>query len=328
MGNNVPIKKALIVAGGFGTRFLPASKTVPKVMFPVIDRPIIQMVVEEIVTAGITDITIVVSKFTREIERYFRPFEELNKLLENFGKQKEIEELKKIEDLANFTFVEQIPGRHGNGMAVLSAKDAIGNEPFIICWADEFFISSPSRIKQSIDAYERYGGMIVGCMKTVDPIDGGRYGFAVGEKVEDYIWKVTSLVEKPGVGKAPSELATKSGNILLPEIFSYLEKADKEIDPKLELYVNTYGMVPMLKDGFPTYAIEFQNSKYYDTGDRLGYLKSLVELGMENPQFGEDFKDWLNRIRLQSGRRKIGLRQSGKSKKENRNSNCSYDVGL
>lgn len=293
MSNSKPITKAVILAAGFGTRFLPASKAVPKVMFPVIDKPIIQLVVEDIVAAGITDIVIVISKFTEEIKKHFEIFPQLNELLEKGGKQKELEELKKIEQMAKFTFVYQRPGRIGNGVALLSAKEAIGNEPFVLSWADEFFIANPSRVTQLINAYNKFGGMINGCMRFTDPIYGGRFGFYVGDRVDETTIKVKDLLEKPGVGKAPSEFASVSGAIIPPEIFTYLEKADKELDPKIELYYNTYGLVPMMKDGYPLYAVEYTNCRYFDTGDKLGYLKALVELGREHPQFGEEFKNWL-----------------------------------
>lgn len=290
------VNKAVILAAGFGTRFLPASKAVAKVMFPVIDRPIIQYVVEEVVEAGITDIVIVISRFTQDIREHFEPLTALNEVLEKGGKTKELEELKKIENMAKFTFVEQRPGRIGNGMAILSAKEAIGNEPFVLSWSDEFFISQPSRIKQLTDAYEKYGGMINGCLKFTDPSYGGKFGFYSGEMVNETTLKVVDLIEKPGVGKAPSEFGSVSGAVIEPEIFDYLEKADKELDPKVELYYNSYGLPEMLKDGFPLYAVQYQNCRYFETGDRLGYLKSLVELGLEYPAFGEEFKAWLKEI--------------------------------
>lgn len=286
--------KAVIVAAGFGTRFLPASKAVPKVMFPVIDKPIIQLVVEDIVEAGIKDIVIVISTFTEEIKKHFEVFPELNELLKKGGKQKELEELRKIESMANFTFVFQKPGRIGNGVALLSAKEAIGNEPFVLSWADEFFIANPSRVTQLVKAYEKYGGMINSYIRCTDPIYGGRWGFYVGDRVDDATIKVKDLIEKPGVGKAPSEFASVSGAILQPEIFAYLEKADKELDPKVELYYNTYGLIPMLKEGYPLYAVEYRNCRFFDTGDKLGYLKALVELGLEHPRFGEEFKRWIS----------------------------------
>lgn len=293
MSNKNQVTKAVILAAGFGTRFLPASKAIPKVMFPVIDKPIIQLVVEDIVSSGITDIVIVISRFTGEIKKYFTPFAELNELLERSGKQKELEELKRIEKMAKFTFVEQRPGRIGNGIALLSAKEAIGNQPFVLSWADEFFQAEPPRVAQLINTYNKYGGMVNGCMRFTDPVAGSRYGFYVGDRVDKVTLKVKDLIEKPGVGKAPSEFASVSGAIIQPEIFDYLEKADKELDPKIELYYNSYGLLPMLKDGYPIYVVEYTNCRYFDTGDRFGYLKTLVELGLESKEMGEKFREYL-----------------------------------
>lgn len=293
MSNRQKVKKALIVAAGFGTRFLPASKAVPKVMFPVIDKPIIQLVVEDIVEAGIEEVIIVLSKFTEAIRNHFSPFPELEELLEKSSKQEVLKQIKMIENMAKFTFVYQRPGRIGNGVALLSAREAIGEEPFLLSWADEFFKARPSRATQLVRAFEKYGAMINGCIRVKDPIYGGRFGFYVGEEVEEGVVRVRELVEKPGVGKAPSEYGSVSGAIVFPEIFGYLEKADRELPSGVELYYNTYGLLPMMKDGYELYAVEYKNCQYFDTGDKLGYLKSLVEVGVEHPVFGSEFKMWL-----------------------------------
>lgn len=291
------VRKALIPAAGFGTRFLPASKIIPKVMFPVIDKPIIQVVVEELVKSGITDITFVLKPHVEAVKQHFLPFETLNKLLKNSGKEQEIAKLKKIEKMADFHFVQQIKGRHGTGIALLSAEKEIGNEPFLLCWADEFFKADPPTPKQLIAAYIKYSGTILGCVRTENPNDGIRYGFVVGEKINDIVTNVTSVIEKPGVGKAPSDLASLSGIVYQPEIFEYLKKADKELPKNKELY-HIDGMQKMLIDGFPIYALEYQNYKYYDTGDRFGYLKSLVELGLESEEIGPKFKEYLRTLKL------------------------------
>jgi len=288
------ITKAVIVAAGFGTRFLPASKVIPKVMFPVIDKPIIQLVVEEIVESGITDITIVVSRFTKSIiESHFRPFAALNELLISSGKTIIADELKKIENSAKFTFVEQKPGRIGTGMALLSVRELMGEEPFILSWSDEFYKASPTRPAQLMAVYEKYGGPVVGCIRTNDPKCGARFGFVVGETLPDGVIKASQIIEKPGEGKAPSEMATMSGQVITPEIFKYLDKAVKEYSPGKEIYWNEAGLCPMLKDGLPVYALEYKNCCFYNTGDKFGYLKTLVEIGLKSPDFGEKFKEYL-----------------------------------
>ncbi len=292
------VTKAVIVAAGFGTRFLPASKAIPKVLFPVIDKPIIQLVVEELVAGGLTDITLVVSPYFPEIKKFFEPSPILNELLKKSGKEAMIEKLERIESLADFHFVEQKPGgRIGTGAAIMPAKKRIGNEPFFLSWADEFYCGSP-RAKQSIAAYEKFGGMVIGCLRTTDPRDGGRWGFVVGDWVDSNVVKVREMVEKPGEGKAPSELATLSGHILLPEVFEYLERADKDLSPEKELFVNVHGMAKMLADGFPVYGVEFKDCQYYDTGDKIGYLKALVELGLKSEELGGKLREYLHSLKF------------------------------
>ncbi|HUV72016.1 MAG TPA: UTP--glucose-1-phosphate uridylyltransferase [Clostridia bacterium] len=292
-----PITKAVVLAAGFGTRFLPASKAVAKVMFPVIDKPIIQLVVEELVKAGINDIHFVLSPFTQDIKEHFQPFPALNELLAKSGKEDQIEELRKIENMANFSFGLQQEGRHGIGKAILSAREVVGEAPFVLLFADEFYWADPPWITQLIEAYNQYPGLILGCIRTSKPEDGARYGFVTGEKISDTITKVDGLVEKPGVGKAPSDLASMSGMVFVPEIFKYFEKRDKELPPETELY-HTYGIKDLIDDQFPVYALEYQNYRYFDTGDKLGYLKALVELGLESKEIGKEFKEYLQKLKL------------------------------
>jgi UTP--glucose-1-phosphate uridylyltransferase len=135
-------------------------------------------------------------------------------------------------------------------------------------------------------------------MRTADPRDGGRWGFVVGDQVDHNVVKIREMVEKPGEGKAPSELASASGHILLPEVFEYLERAEKDLLPEKELFVNVHGMAKMLADGFPVYGVEFKDCKYYDTGDKIGYLKALVELGLESEEFGDKFREYLQGLKL------------------------------
>jgi UTP--glucose-1-phosphate uridylyltransferase len=287
------VNKAVILAAGFGTRFLPASKAVPKIMFPVIDRPIIQYVTEEAVEAGIKEVIFVLSPFTQEIRRHFEPFEELNKVLAEGGKEDYLNELKEIEQMAKFSFCLQKEGkRRGTGVAILSAQELVGDEPFLLLFADEFYKASPGRVTQLLEVYNEYGGTVLGCIRTGNPEDGARFGFAVGEEVKERVIEVSDVIEKPGVGQAPSDLATMSGQIFTPDIFEYLKKADKEIEEQRELYYID-GIKGQLAGGRKVYAVEYQNYRFFDTGDRYGYLKTLVELGIENPKFGEDFKIWL-----------------------------------
>jgi len=292
------IKKALILAAGAGTRFLPASKAIPKLLFPVIDKPIIQIVVEEVVKAGITGITFVLSPFSPEfcqaIRNHFSPIPALNEFLQKSGKEQYLEELKRIEGMANYSFVLQRPGRHGAGTAILSASEQIGNEPFLMLFSDEFYLADPPWITQLLNAYEKYQASILGCIRSEA---GDRFGFVVGENTNEKVVKVEDLIEKPGIGNLPSNLASMSGMIFEPGIFDCLIEADKDMEPGRELY-HTYGIKKMLAKSLSFYAVEYQNYRYFDTGDKLGYLKAMVELGMEYPSFGEEFKTWLKGLKI------------------------------
>lgn len=285
------VTKAVVLAAGFGTRFLPASKAVPKVLFPVIDKPIIQIIVEEIVKADITDITFVLSPFTQSIRQHFEEFPALNRLLMSFGKDQVVQDLKKIESMAKFSFCLQKQGkRHGAGVAILSAKKLIGHQPFVMLFADEFYLADPPWISQLTEAYRQYQANILGCIRSEA---GDRFGFVVGDNIHQKVVRVKDLIEKPGIGKAPSDLASMSGMVLEPEIFGALEQADQELEAGKELY-HTFGIRKMLAKNFPFYAVEYQHYRYFDTGDKLGYLKALVELGKQHPDFGQEFQAWLS----------------------------------
>lgn len=288
------ITKAVIPAAGFGTRFLPITKSIPKEMLPLVDRPIIQIVVEELVDAGIKDIIFVVSPHKRAIEDYFNPHFELETLLEKAGKVKELKEVKRLFKLANFVFVRQ-KKMGGTGDAILTAEPAIGREPFLVCWGDDFIVAQPSRAKQLIKAFDKYQAPILGCIKTEKPEDGGRYGFACGKETEKGLIKVNELIEKPGIGKAPSKMAVVSGFVLTGEIFKHLHQVQKEIGEKRELYyldgLNEY------RKKKPVYALELEKAKYYDTGNKLEYLKAVVEFGLKDRVFGKEFKTYLSSLK-------------------------------
>lgn len=270
------ITKAVIPAAGFGTRFLPITKSVPKEMLPVGDKPIIQIVVEELVKAGIKDIIFVVSAYKRAIEDYFNPHFELETLLSRAGKDKELAEVRRLSNLANFIFIRQ-KRIGGTGDAILTAQPAVGNNPFLIFWGDDFIVARPSRAKQLITAFNQYQATILGAIRTENPEDGGKYGFAVGEKVKKGIVKVKKLIEKPGVGKAPSFLATVSGFVFIPEIFAALKIAQKKVGLGRELYY--IDGLNILCHTQPIYALELKNARYYDTGNKLEYLKTVIEFG-------------------------------------------------
>ena len=284
------ITKALIPAAGFGTRFLPQTKAMPKEMLPIVDKPVIQYVVEEVVASGIEDIIIVTGAAKRAIEDHFDdPSEDLAQNLVNGKKAALLEQIKKISDMANFIYVRQ-KGPYGNGTPVLAGEAIIGDEPFAVIWGDEFILAEPPRLKQMIDVHEKYGGMVISGVKIEKKEDLKRYGIADLEPVEGNVYKIKKIVEKPDPDSAPSNIATHGAYILPPEIFAAL----KAIQPGQGGEIWLTDGINYLKDqGVPLYAVVVKNSKYYDTGNKLEYMKTVVDLARKHPEIGEKFSEYL-----------------------------------
>jgi len=283
--------KAIIAAAGFGTRFLPQTKAMPKEMIPLIDKPIIQYVVEELVEAGIKDIIIVGSSNKRSIEDHFdMPNEDLLANLRAGGEKKKhyIDELERLSNLANFIYVRQ-KGPYGNATPLMSAAHLISNdESFIYTWADDFFVASPSRFQQMIDVHiQQGGGAVLSCKKVVDEKEYDRYGIAAGETIRDGLIKMSHIVEKPGKDATPSDLASVSSYLLNGAFFDYLETAQNEFDGIGEFTFQPI-MQKMINDGHDHYAYEVKGGSYYDTGDKLEYLKTVIDFGLAHKELGPD----------------------------------------
>jgi UTP--glucose-1-phosphate uridylyltransferase len=292
------IRKAVIPAAGFGTRFLPQTKAMPKEMLPVVDKPIIQYVVEELVDAGIEDIIIVTGYHKRTIEDHFdKPSMELIENLRMGGPKKLplLEEIERISEIANFHYVRQ-KGPYGNGTPLLNVRSIIGDEPFIYTWSDDFIKAEPkSRFKQMIEIYEEFGWSVLASIKAKHPADYDRYGFAGGKELKDGLIDVDVIIEKPGKDAAPSDLANVSGSIFTPEIFDYLDQALENLTEGSELYYND-GLKLMLQDKKHVLAAEIKGGKYYDTGNKLEYLKTVIEFGLKHPDISDDFRDFLKKL--------------------------------
>lgn len=292
------ITKALIPAAGFGTRFLPQTKAMPKEMLPIVDKPTIQYLVEELVDAGIEDIIFVTGYHKRAIEDHFDlPNKELIENLKSGGEKKRplIEAVEKIGNLANFVYVRQ-KGRYGNATPVINVQHMIGDEPFIYKWADDLFMTEPSAIKQLIAAYEKYQAPILACIRATKDSDYNQWAMASGDYVEDGVLEITDIIEKPGKENAGSDLGAVFGMVLTPDVFPYLEKAFEEIEEGIEVnYAD--GIRRMVKDGKKAYALEIKNAKYFDTGNKLGYLKTIVEYGLANDELGEEFGEYLDTLK-------------------------------
>lgn len=287
------VTKAVIAAAGFGTRFLPQTKAMPKEMMPVIDKPIIQYVVEDLVEAGIRDIIIVGSSNKRSIEDHFDlPSADLLSNLRAGGPKKQhfIDELESIANMANFIYLRQ-KGPYGNATPVMDAAHLIGDEPFIYTYADEFFVASPGRTAQLISVYEKTGASVFACRTVQTDSEYDRYGIVAGDSVEDGLLRVSRIVEKPGKEKAPSNLASVSGYLLTPEIFSYMEKAATE-QTSGEFMIQPI-MQAMMDDGRTFYAKQIQDGIYYDTGDKLEYLKTVIDFGLAHDELGPELRTFL-----------------------------------
>jgi UTP--glucose-1-phosphate uridylyltransferase len=292
--------KAVIAAAGFGTRFLPQTKAMPKEMLPLIDKPIIQYVVEELASVGVKDIIIVTGYSKRSIEDHFdRPNEDLSANLRSGGPKKEslLTEIEAIADLANFAYVRQKRAL-GNAAPLLYAQHLIGqDEPFIYTWADDFIQASPARFQQMIDLYTEYGSPIMSAVRARDDSYYDRYGIASGSELRPGVIDVETIVEKPGRENAPSELATVSGFLLTADIFGYLRQALAELEPGKELVTGDI-LMNMRKDGSRIIAAEIQNGTYYDAGDKLDYIKTVVDLSLKRPDIGEAFRSYLKGLEL------------------------------
>lgn len=289
------VSKVVIPAAGFGTRFLPQTKAMPKEMLPIVDKPVIQYVVEEAVNSGIKDIIIVTGSTKRAIEDHFDdPDEDLIKNLVAGKKEHLLEDIKRISEMANYIYVRQ-KGPYGNGTPVLSAEPAIENEPFAVLWGDEFIYAEPPRLAQMLKVHEKFGGIVISGVKIEKKEDLQRYGIADLEPVEDNVYKIKEIVEKPEPDKAPSQIATHGAYLLPPEIFAALKK----VQPGRGGEIWLVDAINLLKEqGVPLYAVVIKNGKYYDTGNKLEYMKTVVELALKHPDINGEFRKFLADLKI------------------------------
>lgn len=293
-GKNKAVRKAVIAAAGFGTRFLPQTKAMPKEMLPLVDKPIIQYIVEELVDAGIEDIVIVTGYSKRSIEDHFdRMSAELRANLKQAGKLELLEQTKKISELANFIYIRQ-KGPYGNATPLLNAEHIIGNEPFIYTWGDDFVLAKPSRFKQLINAYKTTGGSILTCVAAQQPEDYQRYAFVKGALEQGGLVKVSKIIEKPGSPeKSPSKMASVGGYLFEPVLFKYLGNALSKLKGAQE-FIFQPSIQKMLEDGHAVYGCEIKNGKFYDTGNKLEYLKAVMDFALMHEDVSTEFKKFLH----------------------------------
>lgn len=283
------IRKAVIPAAGFGTRFLPATKAQPKEMLPIVDTPAIQYIVKEALDSGIEEILIITGRSKRAIEDHFDSSVELEELLQKQGKNKQLAMVKDLADI-KIHFIRQKSPR-GLGDAVLCAKAFIGDEPFAVLLGDDI-VFNPEKpcLQQLMDCYEQHPGIILGA-QFVPNEKVSSYGIVSGEPLADNLYRVHGLVEKPSVDKAPSNLAVLGRYILTPDIFDILENTKPGVGNEVQL---TDALAASKTD---TYALAYEGVRY-DTGDKLGYLKATVEYALRNEELGAAFKEYLKGLKL------------------------------
>lgn len=283
------IRKAIIPAAGLGTRFLPATKAQPKEMLPIVDKPTIQFIIEEAISSGIEDILIITGRGKRAIEDHFDRSLELEEELEKKGKLELLEQVRQIADLANIHYIRQKEAK-GLGHAIYCAKAFIANEPFAVLLGDDIVKAEVPCLKQMIDIHSEYSTSILG-VQHVPLEDVSKYGIISGKQIDDRVYKVSTLVEKPDKDKAPSNLAILGRYIINPSIFKYLENAEPGKDSEIQL---TDALCRLARSE-PMYAYAFEG-KRYDVGNKLGFLQATVEFALEREELKDEFEAYLKEI--------------------------------
>jgi UTP--glucose-1-phosphate uridylyltransferase len=284
------VTKVVIPVAGSGTRFLPATKAMPKEMLPIVDKPIIQYIVEEAVASGIKDIILVTGWHKRSIEDHFDYPYELERRLLEAGKEQQAKEVRDIANMANFVYIRQ-KGPYGNGTPVLNARHVVGDEPFAVMWGDEFIYSNPPRLRQVIDVFEKYGKPCISAVRVPEN-KTEKYGIADISPVADNVFKINRMVEKPKAGEAPSNLAAHGAYVLPPAIFDILEQTP--LGQGNELWLAD--AISTLAKKEDVYAVEIKNGKYYDTGSKIEYLKTVVEFALRHPDVNGEFREYLKDV--------------------------------
>ena len=286
------VKKAIIPAAGLGTRFLPATKAQPKEMLPIVDKPTIQYIIEEAVASGIEDIIIVTGRSKRAIEDHFDRSLELEAALSKTGKDDMLEEIQGISELANIYYIRQKEAK-GLGHAIACAKTFIGNEPFAVILGDDIVYNEETPcLKQLLDVFDEYQTSILG-VQTVPMEDTYKYGIVEGKEVDDRIYKVSNLVEKPAPGTTTSNVAILGRYIITPQIFDLLESAQPGSGGEIQLT----DALERLGKMQPIYAYNFKG-KRYDVGDKLGFLSATVEYALRRDELKDKFAEYLKGLEL------------------------------
>ncbi|MCI8421484.1 MAG: UTP--glucose-1-phosphate uridylyltransferase GalU [Clostridia bacterium] len=286
------IKKAVIPAAGFGTRFLPVTKAIPKEMLPIVDTPTLQYVVEEAVKSGITEILIILGKNKKCIEDHFDISVELEQLLIRTKKNEYLKQIRDISKMAHIYYVRQ-KEMNGSGMAVLEAEAFVGNEPFAVLYGDDI-IYNPQKpcLKQLIDAYETTGKIILGCQE-VPKEEASKYGIVKPGATKGKYTEVIRLVEKPKIDELPSTLASIGRYILTPDIFDIIKRTPAMANGEVCLT----DAIQTIADSTGAYAYTFEGRRY-DVGDKLGYIQATIEYGLRDEKLKDGLKTYLKNLQI------------------------------
>lgn len=283
------VKKAVIPVAGLGTRLLPATKTQPKEMLPIVDKPAVQYVVEEAITSGIESILFVTGRGKRAIEDYFDYSVELEQELENRGKEELLDEIKKVGNLVPVYYVRQKSPR-GLGDAVYQAREFVGEEPFALILADDIFVTPSPLLGEIMELYRQKPAIYL-TVTPVPPQDVSSWGVIKGEKVGEALYRVEDLVEKPEKDKAPSSLAIVGRYVLTPSIFGAIERTPPGRGGEIQLT----DAIRALLGREEVYALELRG-KHFGVGDKVGYLKANIAFALEREDIGEEIKTFLREI--------------------------------
>lgn len=283
------IRKAVIPAAGFGTRFLPATKSQPKEMLPVVDKPLIQYSVEEAVQSGIENIAIVTSRGKSSMEDYFDRSPELEQFLEEKGKLDFLEEVKRISNLAEFCYVRQKKAL-GLGHAISMGEEYIGMDPFAVLLPDDIFDCSPPCIKQLIDVYSELEASII-VLGRVDKEGTKKYGIVKAKQISERVFQIEDMIEKPGPERAFSDLGIFGRYVFRPDIFSAIKKTAP--DKKGEIQITD--AIKILLGTEPVYGYLFEG-KRFDSGDKMGFIEATVALALKRPEFNQRLREYLKSI--------------------------------
>ena len=285
------VRKAVFPAAGLGTRFLPATKASPKEMLPLVDKPLIQYVVEEAVASGIESVIIVTGRGKSDIEDHFDVSFELEQTLRDRGKDELLVQVRAISEMARVSYVRQREAL-GLGHAVLQARDCVGNEPFAVLLSDDIIDSEVPALKQLLDVYEKYDAPVIGTMQVAGEAIS-RFGALAVEEIEDGVYKVNDMVEKPAFADAPSDLAIIGRYVLTPDIFDEIANTKPGAVGEIQI---TDAMRSLLKKR-PFYAVRFKGTRY-DAGDKLGFLIATVAFALKREDLAPEFREYLRSLKL------------------------------